>query len=44
MYNREKGKVETLMSKKIFTDKEIEILSKNKYVKSVSIKGITYSD
>lgn len=32
------------MSKKIFTDKEIEILSKNKYVKAVSIKEITYSD
>ena len=32
------------MSNKIFTEKEIEILSNNKYVKNVSIKGITYTD
>lgn len=32
------------MSKKIFTEKEIQILSKNTYVKSVSSKGITYTD
>ncbi len=32
------------MSKKIFTDEEIEILSQNKYVKRVSKKGITYTD
>lgn len=32
------------MSKKIFTKEEIEILSKNKYVKHVSVKGITYTD
>lgn len=32
------------MSNKIFTDKEIEILSRNRFVKSVSIKGITYTD
>ncbi|VEF46444.1 transposase [Bacillus freudenreichii] len=32
------------MSKKIFTEKEIEQLSTNKYVKSVSTKGITYTD
>lgn len=32
------------MSKKLFTDKEIKILSNNPYVKSVSIKGITYTD
>lgn len=32
------------MSKKIFTEKEIEILSKNQYVKKVSVKGITYTD
>jgi hypothetical protein len=32
------------MSKKLFTDKEIEILSNNPYVKSVSTKGITYTD
>ena len=32
------------MSKKIFTEKEIEILSNNPYVKSVSSKGITYTD
>ena len=32
------------MSKKYFTEKEIEILSNNPYVKSVSSKGITYTD
>jgi transposase len=32
------------MSKKIFTEKEIKILSSNRYVKSVSSKGITYTD
>ena len=32
------------MSKKIFTNEEIEILSKNKYVKRVSAKWITYTD
>ena len=32
------------MSNKIFTKEEIEILSKNKYVKHVSAKGITYTD
>jgi hypothetical protein len=32
------------MSKKIFTEKEIKILSDNPYVKSVSSKGITYTD
>ncbi|WP_233499244.1 IS3 family transposase [Bacillus weihaiensis] len=32
------------MSKKLFTEKEITQLSKNPYVKSVSSKGITYSD
>ncbi|MCM3034310.1 MULTISPECIES: IS3 family transposase [Bacilli] len=32
------------MSKKIFTEKEIKQLSTNKYVKSVSTKGITYTD
>lgn len=32
------------MSKKLFTKEEIDILSKNKYVKNVSSKGITYSD
>ncbi|MFY0154324.1 IS3 family transposase, partial [Bacillus cytotoxicus] len=32
------------MTKKLFTEKEIEILSKNRYVKSVSPKGITYTD
>ena len=31
------------MSKKLFTKKEIEILSKNPYVKHVSEKGITYT-
>ena len=32
------------MSDKIFTEEEIAILSKNKYVKKVSNKGITYTD
>ena len=32
------------MSKKIFTADEVEILSKNIYVKQVSNKGITYTD
>lgn len=32
------------MSNKIFTDKEIEILSRNRFVKAVSTKGITYTD
>ena len=31
------------MSKTTFTDKDIKILSKNKYVKKVSSKAITYS-
>jgi len=32
------------MSNKIFTEKEREILSSNSYVKSVTLKGITYTD
>lgn len=32
------------LSKKLFTDEEIRILSQNKYVKNISSKGITYSD
>lgn len=32
------------MSKRLFTSKEINELSANKYVKSVSPKGITYTD
>ena len=32
------------MSKKHFTETEIEILSNNRYVKSVSSKGVTYTD
>lgn len=32
------------MTKKLFTEKEIAILSKNPYVTSVSSKGITYSE
>lgn len=32
------------MSKKIFSDKEIKELSKNKYVKNVTEKGITYTN
>ena len=32
------------MSKKLFTEEEIKILMKNKYVKNVTNKGITYTD
>jgi transposase len=32
------------MSKKIFSEKEIKLLSANPYVKAVSSKGITYAD
>ncbi|AGK55123.1 transposase [Bacillus sp. 1NLA3E] len=32
------------MSKRIFTEKEIKLLSANNYVKSVSSKGITYTE
>ncbi len=32
------------MSKKIFTDEEVVLLSKNTYVKNISNKGITYTD
>jgi len=32
------------MSKKIFTEKEMEMLNRNQYVQSVSEKGITYTD
>lgn len=32
------------MSKKLFTEKEIKLLSVNPYVKSVSSKGITYTE
>lgn len=32
------------MSNKIFTQKELEILLQNQYVKNVSAKGITYTD
>jgi len=32
------------MSKKLFTEQEIEALKQNKYVKRVSPKGITYTD
>lgn len=36
--------VEAKMSNKIFTKEEVKILSKNKYVKTVSEKAITYTD
>ena len=32
------------MSKKVFTEKEINLLTNNTFVKSVSPKGITYTD
>jgi transposase len=33
-----------VMSKKFFTEKEVKVLSANNYVKSVSSKGITYTE
>lgn len=46
MYNEEKVRLEKLkiMSKKLFTEKESRILATNPNVKSVSSKGITYTD
>jgi len=32
------------MSNKTFSEKEIEILSRNQYIKTVTTKGITYTD
>lgn len=32
------------MSKKLFTEEQINILKQNRYVKKVSLKGITYTD
>ncbi|SFJ74794.1 hypothetical protein SAMN04488574_12552 [Bacillus sp. 71mf] len=32
------------MTKKLFTEKEVQALSRNPCVKSVSEKGITYTD
>lgn len=32
------------VNRKLFNDEEIELLSKNKYVKNVSTKSITYKD
>lgn len=32
------------MSKKLFTNEEIKLLSKNKYIKNITIKGITYTE
>ncbi len=45
MYNEKNRESENIyMSKKQFTEKEIEILSNNRYVQSVSSKGVTYTD
>lgn len=45
MYNRKKaGNVGVKVSNKLFTAQEIKILSKNKYVKNASMRGITYTD
>jgi putative transposase len=43
LYNKIRKVVNT-MSKKLFTNKEILSLSKNKYVRKVSERGITYTD
>lgn len=32
------------MSKKLFTNEEIKLLSKNEYIKNITIKGITYTE
>lgn len=32
------------MSKKLFTNEEIKLLSKNKYIKNITLKGITYTE
>lgn len=32
------------MSKKLFTNEEVELLSKNKYIKNITVKGITYTE
>lgn len=32
------------MSKKLFTKEDMELLSKNKYIKNITSKGITYTD
>lgn len=42
MYNIKK--VGDLMSKILFTDLQVEKLKKNKYIKNITNKGITYSD
>lgn len=44
MYNKINRVRGGKMSIKIFTEKEIKILSNNQYVRNVSIKGITYTD
>ena len=44
MYNRKKRMAGVKVSNKTFTEEEIEILSQNQYVKSVSMKGIIYTD
>jgi transposase len=46
LYNKEKfrDRGRFKMSKKLFNDTEIKILSKNPYVKSVTSKGITYTE
>ena len=43
LYNKIRNVVNT-MSKKLFTNEEMLSLSKNRYVKRVSEKGITYTD
>ncbi len=32
------------MSKKLFTSEEVKVLSRNKYIKNITSKGITYTD
>lgn len=44
MYNRKNENGGSEMSTKLFTEKEREILSRNYYIKAVSIKSITYTD
>lgn len=45
MYNEKKTRmVELKLSTKLFTEKEVEALSHNRNVKTVSTKGICYTD
>lgn len=44
MYNGKTGMEDVELSKKLFTEEEVEMLSRNHNVKNVSMKEITYTD